>query len=105
MVRIGDDLNLRPFRIAVPDEELDDLYRRYKRPIIITEFGAEGVAGLHALPDQMHSEEYQATTVAETIKVIESKSYTAGEHIWNFADFMTAQICSRTLGNRKVGRD
>ena len=37
----------------------------------------------------------------ENIKVMEAKKFVAGEHIWNFADFMTAQNHQRVMGNRK----
>lgn len=36
-----------------------------------------------------------------TIEVAESKAYVVGTHVWNFADFATAQKVRRVVGNRK----
>jgi len=35
------------------------------------------------------------------IKVIRSKDYTIGEHVWNFADFRTPQNLRRVMMNMK----
>jgi beta-glucuronidase len=81
--------------------ELDDIYREYKRPVMIAEFGGDCLAGLHSLPATLWSEEYQAELLEETIKVLRSKKFVTGEHIWNFADFLTGQSHTRAVGNKK----
>jgi beta-glucuronidase len=83
------------------DKELDEIYREYKRPIMMGEFGADCVAGLHCLPATIWSEEYQAKLLEDTINVVRSKKFMCGEHIWNFADFMTGQTHTRAVGNKK----
>lgn len=57
--------------------------------------------GFHATSEQMFTEEYQAKLIEEYMKLIESKDYTVGEHIWNFADFRTPQHFRRVVMNLK----
>jgi beta-glucuronidase len=42
--------------------ELDQVWDRFHKPIIMTEFGADTVPGFHGLPDVMWTEEYQSTS-------------------------------------------
>ena len=78
--------------------ELDGLFRRFRKPIILTEFGADALPGSHAHPPVMYSEEYQAEMIARYLELLETKPYIAGAHIWNFSDFRTAQAAHRPLG-------
>jgi len=80
---------------------LDEFYTRYKKPILMTEFGADSITGEHALPMEMWSEEYQEMMLDKMIKILRSKKYVIGEHVWNFADFKTAQHTNRPIYNRK----
>lgn len=82
-------------------KQLDTVYKKFKKPIVVTEFGADAITGIHTDPPQLFSEEYQERLVTEAYKVAKSKSYTIGFHIWNFADFRTAQDYTRVLYNRK----
>ena len=82
-------------------KELDKLFSVHKKPIILSEFGAGAIAGMHANPPEMFSEEYQAEFIRRYCEVIRSKSYMAGEHVWCFADFKTAQAPRRVISNRK----
>ncbi|MBA7625327.1 Beta-glucuronidase [subsurface metagenome] len=81
--------------------ELDALYETYKKPILLSEFGAGAIAGVHAHPAELFSEEYQAELIQKYCEVIESKPYMVGEHVWCFADFKTAQVAYRVALNRK----
>ena len=81
--------------------ELDALYQTYKKPILLSEFGAGAIAGVHAHPAELLSEEYQAELIQKYCEVIESKPYMVGEHVWCFADFKTAQVAYRVALNRK----
>jgi beta-glucuronidase len=88
--------------IEVMLKELEEIYRRFPdKPIIITEFGADAVTGLHSNPPQMWSEEYQAEMLKKYIETLTKKNYIVGLHIWNFADFRTPQNPGRTILNRK----
>jgi beta-glucuronidase len=83
------------------EEEMEMLIKKYNKPIFVSEFGTDTVAGLHSISDQMFTEEYQAKFIEEYCKLIESKPYTIGEHVWNFADFRTPQIFRRVVNNLK----
>ncbi len=82
-------------------EELDELARLYGKPILVSEFGADTVAGFHSTTDQLFTEEYQSNLIRRYCAVIESKPYTIGEHVWNFADFRTPQHHRRVVMNLK----
>ncbi|MBL4854304.1 MAG: hypothetical protein JKY25_08710 [Robiginitomaculum sp.] len=79
----------------------DELQRRYAKPIFVSEFGADAVAGMHATTDQMWTEEYQADLIARYWKVMEQHPACIGGHVWNFADFRTAQHSRRVVMNHK----
>ncbi len=76
-------------------EELDRLYARYKKPLIISEFGADTIAGWHAMPAEMFSEEYQAEMIGRDHDLFRQKPFIVGEHVWNLCDFKTAQAVRR----------
>ena len=78
--------------------ELDDLYTRFHKPLVLSEFGADTVAGCHAQPPEMFSEEYQAELLARYIEVLRTKPYVIGEHVWNLCDFKTGQMVRRMGG-------
>jgi beta-glucuronidase len=75
--------------------DLDSLYERYQKPILISEFGADSLPGWHAHPPEMFSEEYQAELISGYCAVLESKPYIIGQHVWNLCDFKTGQAVRR----------
>jgi beta-glucuronidase len=87
--------------IVYLEKEMDAIYEKYKKPIIMTEFGADTVTGMHSLSDQMFSEEYQTKLISMYIELFRRKDYVIGEHIWNFADFRTPMHFRRVLLNLK----
>jgi beta-glucuronidase len=76
-------------------------WARYGKPILVTEFGADATSGLHALPPTVWSEEYQQALIAMSLRVFRRIPEVIGEHVWNFADFATAQAVHRPGGNHK----
>lgn len=83
-------------------EELDRYHQAYPTlPIVISEFGADAVAGLHDSTPTMFSEEFQRDLIAAYCEVFDTKPYVCGEHVWNFADFATAESVKRVQGNKK----
>ena len=82
------------------EEELR-AWARHGKPIIVTEFGADALPGLHALPPVMWSEEYQVALIEASLRVFRRIPAVIGEHVWNFADFGTAQAVHRPGGNHK----
>ncbi|MHA2130179.1 MAG: glycoside hydrolase family 2 TIM barrel-domain containing protein, partial [Promethearchaeota archaeon] len=74
------------------------VYQKYKKPIILTEFGADTIPGWHAQPPEMFSEEYQVEFLTKYIELLRSKPYIVGEHVWNLCDFKTSQGIRRMGG-------
>lgn len=71
------------------------------KPVFVAEFGADAVAGWHSTTDQMWTEEYQADLIAAYWQVIREHPACIGGHVWNFADFRTAQHHRRAVLNHK----
>lgn len=80
---------------------MDRFYEAFEKPMILAEFGADAIAGMHHEPAQMFSEEFQAEIIMKQYQVFKEKTYAVGAHVWNFADFKTAQSISRIIYNRK----
>jgi len=80
---------------------LTDYHDRFHKPILLSEFGADTIAGVHTLPSLAFSEEFQVDFIEEYTKVVSSLDFVIGEHVWNFADFMTKQGLTRFIGNKK----
>jgi beta-glucuronidase len=78
--------------------ELDALHAKYHKPLILTEFGADTIAGCHAEQPEMFSEEYQAEMLTRYIEVLRTKPFVVGEHVWNLCDFKTGQSVRRVGG-------
>ncbi|MCB8924713.1 MAG: beta-glucuronidase [Ardenticatenaceae bacterium] len=77
--------------VASLTDEIDAMYAKFKKPLILSEFGADTVAGHHAHPPEMFSEEYQAAILEQYIDVLRRKPFVVGEHVWNMCDFKTSQ--------------
>ncbi|MCT9821358.1 beta-glucuronidase [Microbacterium sp. W1N] len=73
----------------------------FHKPIIVSEFGADAIAGLHAAVDQPWSEDYQTALVAMYQRVFDRIDSVVGEHVWAFADFQAMPITQRVDGNKK----
>jgi beta-glucuronidase len=71
------------------------------KPIIITEYGADTLAGLHAVGTQVWSEEFQVALLRTYHEVFDRVEAVIGEQVWNFADFQTSQGVIRVDGNKK----
>jgi beta-glucuronidase len=83
--------------------ELDTLHQRINKPIVLTEFGTDTVAGTHSEPPEMWSEEYQVEFLKRYLDVTATKPFVAGLHVWNFADFKTGQGIIRMGGLNMKG--
>jgi len=86
---------------AVLEGELRQWAAQYRKPIIISEYGADTLPGLHSMLDAPWSEEYQVQFLEMCHRVFDRIDAVAGEHIWNFADFATRPAIIRVDGNRK----
>lgn len=83
------------------EQFVDEYYNLYKKPIIMTEFGADAISGMHSDPPLMFTEEYQRDMVVRQYNLLKKRPYVIGAHIWAFADFRTAQTISRIVNNHK----
>uniref|UniRef100_A0A8D8YBZ1 Beta-glucuronidase n=1 Tax=Cacopsylla melanoneura TaxID=428564 RepID=A0A8D8YBZ1_9HEMI len=90
-------------RIRV-EEEAEKWFKKHNKPVYMSEYGADTMAGLHLYPSYVWSEEYQIEMLSEHFKAFDNlrkKRFFIGEMIWNFADFKTAETTTRVGGNKK----
>jgi beta-glucuronidase len=83
------------------EAELRAWVEKHGKPIILTEYGADAVAGLHEIKPSPWTEEYQAEVLAMFHRVFDRVDAVVGEQVWNFADFATAAGIMRADGNKK----
>ena len=83
------------------EKELKGWTDKYNVPIIITEYGADTLAGGHSIHELPWSEEYQNAYLDMTHSQFDKFPGVVGEHMWNFADFQTKPGIFRVLGNKK----
>lgn len=77
-------------------------HEKYNKPIMMSEYGADTIPGMHKLPEVIFSEEYQIEFYKENNRAIDDcRDFMIGEHLWCFADFMTATSLQRFDGNKK----
>ncbi|HHY57179.1 MAG TPA: beta-glucuronidase [Chloroflexi bacterium] len=88
---------------AALEQELDQTYEMWGRPIIVTEFGADTIPGMHGHPTVMWTEEYQADFIRFHLEVAAARDFVAGMHVWNFADFAAVQSIARVAGINHKG--
>lgn len=84
------------------EAELRAWQDKYGKPMILSEYGADTLAGLHTVMDVPWSEEYQSNMMEMSGRVLDKLDCVVGEHVWNFADFQTpASFIFRVDGNKK----
>lgn len=85
------------------EQELDALHARLGKPIIISEFGADTLPGVHSDPPTLWSEEYQVEFLRRYLDTAAERPFVAGLHVWNLADFRTAQAIMRAGSTNHKG--
>jgi beta-glucuronidase len=83
------------------EAELHAWAAKHGKPIIVTEYGADAMPGLHSLDAAVWSEEYQTAMLEMSHRVFDRVDAVVGEHVWNFADFATGPSVIRVEGNKK----
>jgi beta-glucuronidase len=73
----------------------------YDKPIVMTEYGVDTLAGLHSAQPGPWTEEYQIAFLEMYHRVFDRIPAVVGEQIWNFADFQTTSGVFRVDGNKK----
>jgi beta-glucuronidase len=89
--------------VKLLSHELDEIYDKFRKPIILTEFGADTFPGWHSQPPEMFSEEYQVEFLKKYITISKEKPFVVGQHIWNLCDFKTSQGVTRMNGMNYKG--
>jgi beta-glucuronidase len=80
---------------------LTEWHAHFNKPVLLSEFGADTITGMHADPPAMFSEEYQVQFLENYFSALDEMGFIIGEHVWNFADFATRQGITRVGGNKK----
>ncbi|KAH7353179.1 glycoside hydrolase superfamily [Pyrenochaeta sp. MPI-SDFR-AT-0127] len=83
------------------EKDLLGWQQKYGKPMVITEYGADTIAGLHSAALTPWSEEFQATLLDMYHRVFERVDSVVGEQVWSFSDFQTSQHVFRVDGNKK----
>jgi beta-glucuronidase len=83
------------------EAELNAWAEKYGKPIIMTEYGADTLEGLHSVFPSPWTEDYQAELLAMSHRVFDRIEAVVGEQVWNFADFATVPGVMRVGGNKK----
>lgn len=78
-----------------------DFWEKQRKPVMMTEYGADTLPGVHMTVPEMFSEEFQVAYYSRLNAEFDKRDFFVGEHPWNFADFATQQGCLRADGNRK----
>lgn len=86
---------------AALEKELRGWQDKFDRPMIMSEYGADTIAGLHSVLGVPWSEEYQTQMLDMYHRVFDRLEAMSGEHVWNFADFQTSLGIFRVDGNKK----
>ncbi|MDR2988472.1 MAG: beta-glucuronidase [Nocardiopsaceae bacterium] len=74
---------------------------KYGKPMVMSEYGADTLPGLHSVWDIPWTEEYQTAYFEMHHRVFDTVPELVGEQVWNFADFRTSNGIHRVDGNKK----
>ncbi|KAL4808093.1 glycosyl hydrolases family 2, TIM barrel domain-containing protein [Aspergillus unguis] len=83
------------------EHELRGWQEKYNKPIVITEYGADTISGLHSVFGLIWSEEFQVKMLDMYHRVFDKIESVTGEQVWHFADFQTKESIQRVDGNKK----
>ncbi len=91
-------LDVIPFQL---ERDLLGWFNRFGKPVLLSEYGADTIAGFHSDPPVMFTEEFQCEFLKLYHTVLDKLDFVVGEHVWSFADFATKQGTTRVCGNKK----
>lgn len=89
--------------VQILSSEIDRYHKQIKKPVMITEFGADTYPGMHSEQNDMYTEDFQRDFIKAYLDVGDSKDFVTGMHVWNFADFKTSQNLIRFGGYNLKG--
>ena len=87
---------------AALEAELRAWADKHGKPIIVTEYGADAIAGVHGVVPRPWTEEYQVELLGMYHRVFDRVDAVVGEHVWKFADFATPTGSSGSTATRRV---
>jgi hypothetical protein len=90
--------------LAALENELDAVWQAWRKPIVMTEFGADTVAGIHGHPSMMWTEEYQAELVRGYLSLAARKPYIAGMQVGRIVLDDSAAALLAELHTQSLGR-
>jgi len=82
-------------------ECLQAFHETYGLPILLSEFGADAIAGCRSQVPLIFTENFQCEMVEKQYRAAAALPFVFGCHVWNFAEFATGQQLNRAFGNRK----
>jgi beta-glucuronidase len=96
---------------AIEGADLPEYLRRMAtlcpdKPILITEFGAEGLSGYHSMEGLKWSEEHQTAQLRDSIAAFAANAHVAGCFVWQYCDVNVhpgrSMRRARSLNNKGV---
>ncbi len=78
-----------------------DHWAQFGKPVMLSEYGADTIAGLHGTAPEMFTEEFQVEYYKAMNACLDERDFVVGETPWNYADFNTQPSPMRSGGNRK----
>lgn len=80
---------------------LKSFHAAYGKPILLSEFGADSIAGCNDQVPLIFTENFQCEVVEKQYRAAAKLPFVFGAHVWNFAEFATGQQLNRAYGNKK----
>lgn len=85
------------------EAKLTKIHERFTKPILVSECGADTLAGCHMMAPGLWSEEFQAQLLETYATLAAQHEWMLGVHVWNLCDFRTPQMHIRAGGINHKG--
>ena len=86
------------------EAKLRRVYAEFRKPIMISECGADTLPGCHMMAPGLWSEEFQEALLLVYARLPTALPFVFGVHVWNLCDFRTPQMHIRAGGLNHKGR-
>ena len=83
--------------------KLEGVYASFKKPMMISECGADTLPGCHMMAPGLWSEEFQQELICVYAALPSKLPFVFGVHVWNLCDFRTPQMHIRAGGLNHKG--
>lgn len=85
------------------EAKLRRVYAEFRKPIMISECGADTLPGCHMMAPGLWSEEFQEALLLVYARLPTALPFVFGVHVWNLCDFRTPQMHIRAGGLNHKG--